>query len=301
MSVIKNSPFESKYGFKSPRFSVDDQGNISATSITLATSGEDTGAADFIVTENETGTAFIIAGFETENPVITLQRTKTYIFSINSPNLTFSFYEFGNNTLYTTGVSHSDGTRDVEAVEKTSGSYIFRVPIDAPTNLTYRGKNDLDEFVLGQINITDPDGVFGELDITTDTDSDGILTGALTVAGGAGIAKNLYVGQSIYAEDLNLNGVGIPAVGSSTNLELAANFRIVFKIENNTVGFIDETGFSVPISNTTIDNTVIGSTIPSTANFVSASVTETPTLATNVANKNYVDQTALSLSIAFGL
>lgn len=301
MSVIKNSPFESKYGFKSPSFSVDDQGNISATSITLITSSEDTGAADFVVTENEAGTAFIFSSFETANPVITLQRTRTYIFNINTPTLTFSFYEFSEDTFYTDGVSHSDGSRGEEAVEKTTGSFIFRVPVDAPLSLTYRGKNELDEFVLGQINITDPDGIFGSLDITNDIESNDVSSGALTVAGGVGIAKDLYVGGGVYAEGLNLNGVGIPVVGSSTNLELAANFRIVFKIENNTIGFIDETGFSVPISNTTIDNTVIGSVTPSTANFISASVTDLPTTSNNVANKSYVDQTALSLSIAFGL
>lgn len=301
MSVIKNSPFESKYGFKSPNFIVDDQGNINATSITLGLSNNDTDVADFFVTENEDNTTFLFSNFEIDNPVITLQRNQTYIFNIDTPDLTFSFYEFDTNNFYTSGVTHSDGSRGIEAVEKISGSFIFRVPIDAPDNLTYRGKNDLDEFVLGQISIVDPDGVFGTLDITNDIDSNNTITGALTVAGGAGIDKNLHVGGSVFAKDLSLNGVGIPIVGSTTNLELSANFKIIFKIEDNTIGFIDETGSTIPINNTTINNTVIGDIIPSTASFVSASVTEIPITNNNITNKGYVDQTALSLSIAFGL
>lgn len=301
MPVIKNSPFESKYGFKSPSFIVDDQGNISATSITLSTSTDDTGASDFSVTENELASAFVFSNFETVNPVLTLQRTRTFVFNINTPNLTFSFYEVNTDNFYTTGISHSDGSRNEEAVEKTSGSYVFRVPVDAPNTLTYRGKNSLDEFVQGQIIIVNPQGVFGELELTTETQSNSITSGALRVAGGAGIAKNLYVGGSVYANDLNLNGVGIPILGSSTNLEISANLKIIYKIDNNLIGVVDETGSTIPVNNTTIDNTVIGATTPSTASFISASVLELPTTGLDATNKTYVDQTALSLAIAFGL
>lgn len=301
MPLIKNSPFESKYGFKSPSFSVDEQGNISATSITLSVSNGDTGASDFIVSENQLGSAFVFTGFQSENPVITLQRSRTYIFSINTPNLTFSFYEFTQDSFYTSGISHSDGSRDEDAVEKTSGSYIFRVPVDAPNNLTYRGKNNLDQFVQGQIVVVDPEGIFGELNITTDTQSESVDTGALTVAGGAGIAKNLYVGGSIFADDLNLNGVGIPVIGSSTNLEISAGLKIIYKIDGNLLGILDESGSTVPIKNTTIDNTVIGSTTPSTASFISATVSELPITGTSATNKTYVDQTSISFAIAFGL
>lgn len=300
MPVINNLPFESKYGFKSPSFVVDEQGNINATSITLAVAGQ-TAGSDFVITENVDNTAFIVAGFENENPVLNLQRTKTYFFSIDAPDLTFSFYNLTDDNFYTTGVSHSDGSRDSDAKEKTSGTYTFRVPVDAPDSLTYRGRNIDGDFVLGQISVTDPDGIFGELEITSEANSTDALSGAVTVAGGVGIAKDLFVGGNLYVDEINLDSNGTPAIESSSNLELLANFRIIFKIDNNTIGFIDDSGSSIPINNTTIDNTVIGSVTPSLATFVSASVNELPTTGTGVANKSYVDQSSLSFSIAFGL
>ena len=301
MPVINNLPFESKYGFKSPSFVVDEQGNINATSITLAVSGSGGSASDFVVTENADDTGFIIAGFENASPVIFLQRTKTYFFNIDTPDLTFSFYNLSNDDFYTNGLSHSDGSRESEAKEKISGTYTFRVPVDAPPSLTYRGKNTLNEFVQGQISIGDPDGVFGEVDISSEANATDAISGALTVAGGVGIAKDLFVGGNLFVDEITLDGSGTPTLESDTNLELLANFRIIFKIDNNTIGFIDESGSSIPVNNTTIDDTVIGSVIPAAATFTSASVTELPTTGTGVANKTYVDQSSLSFSIAFGL
>lgn len=301
MPVINNLPFESKYGFKSPSFVVDDQGNINATSITLAASSGAGSASDFIVTENADDTGFIVAGFVNVNPVLILQRTKTYFFSINTPDLTFSFYQQTNNDLYTDGVSHSDGSRGIEAKEKTSGIYTFRVPLDAPDSLTYRGRVGLDDFVLGPISIIDPDGIFGEVEITSETNSTDTLTGALIIAGGVGIAKDLYVGGNLFVDEITLDGSGTPTLESNTNLEFLANFRIIFKIDNNTIGFIDDSGSNIPVNNTTIDNTVIGSVTPAVATFTSATVTEFPTTGTSVVNKNYADQSSLSFAIAFGL
>ena len=63
MAVIKNSPFESRYGFKSKNFTVDDQGNINASSLTLIQS--DAGlASDFTITENVTKTLELISNVE---------------------------------------------------------------------------------------------------------------------------------------------------------------------------------------------------------------------------------------------
>lgn len=306
MPVINNLPFESKYGFKSPSFTVDELGNINATSITLvSSSGLDT-ISDFIVTEVIDDVAgnngFSFVGFLDLNPVINLQRTKTYFFSIDTPELTFSFYELLTDEIYTTGVTHSDGSRGSDAKEKSSGIYTFRVPADAPDSLTYRGRVGPNDFIQGQITISDPDGIFGTVDITTDTNSTDAVTGALTVAGGVGIAKDLFVGDGIFANALTLNSlIQTPAIESNTTLDLSSNSRIIFKIDSSTIGFIDGLGTTIPVNSTTIDNTVIGSVTPSTANFTAASVAEIPTTGTGVANKNYVDQSAVSFSIAFGL
>lgn len=303
MAVIKNSPFESKYGFKSPSFLVDDQGNITASSITLATTDTDTGAAsDFLVTENDTNTAFRIAGFEGDNPNVTVKRTQTFVFEVVVPNLSFSFYEEDGETLYTNGITHSDGSRGTDTANKTEGFFTFRVPVDAPNGLLYKGlDSETDTEVSGRIIIIDADSKFGELELTTPTNSTSPTTGALTVAGGVGIALDLTVGGKISAPEIDLNGVGIPEVISTTNLVLGAGNKIVVRIEDADIGSIDENGLAIPISNSTIENTTIGSTSPSTAAFTSAVVENQPTAGNELTNKDYVDQSVTALSIAFGL
>ena len=300
MSVIKNSPFESRYGFKSKNFTVDDQGNINASSLTLIQS--DAGlASDFTITENVTKTEFLINSLEDENPTINLERTRSYTFILNTPTLTFTIFNPTTDQAYTDGIIHSDGSRGSDAVEKTSGSYTFRVPIDAPDVLEYRGVDSQDEDVVGTINVTDASGLFGNLTITNDTDSTDILTGALVVKGGTAIAKNLNVGGNITAQGIDLNGVGIPKLESNTNLELSATNKIIVKIDDVFLGEITNNGSSIPINNTTIENTTIGSALPATANFVSATIVNQPITTNSATNKKYVDTTATALAITFGL
>lgn len=300
--AIKNAPLESKFGFKSKNFTVDEDGNITATSLTLALDDADTEAlVDFAFSENVTQTEFVVATYEDENPDIILRRTREYQISINCPELTFSIYEADTDFFYTEGLRHTDGTSGAEAVEKTDGIFIFRVPLDAPDELSYRGEDALGEEVRGKIIVQDPEGQFGEIVVTASTSSTSTETGALTVAGGAGIGENLYVGESIFANSINLDGVGVPSLTSTTNLDLGAGNKIVVSIDGSLLGYINSTGSTIPINNTTIENTVIGETSPSTANFVSASITEAPTTLKGATNKEYVDQTATALAVAFGL
>jgi len=300
MAVIKNSPFESRYGFKSKNFTVDDQGNINASSLTLIQS--DAGlASDFTITENVTKTEFLINSLEDENPTINLERTRSYTFILNTPTLTFTIFNPTTDQAYTDGIIHSDGSRGSDAVEKTSGSYTFRVPIDAPDALEYRGVDSQGEDVVGTINVTDSSGLFGSLQVTNETNSLDILTGALVVKGGTAIAKNLNVGGNITAQGIDLNGVGIPKLESNTNLELSATNKIIVKIDDVFLGEITNNGSSIPINNTTIENTTIGSALPATANFVSATIVNQPITTNSATNKKYVDTTATALAITFGL
>lgn len=300
--AIKNAPLESKFGFKSNNFVVDEDGNITATSLTLALSDDGADSlTDFVVSENVTKTEFVITGYEDENPEIILRRTREYQFSIDCPTLTFSFYEADTGFFYTNGLRHTDGTDGAEAIEKTDGIYIFRVPLDAPNRLTYRGTDALGEEVVGNIVVQDPEGQFGEVAVTAETSSTSRDTGALTVAGGVGIGENLYVGDAIFANSINLDGIGIPALNSTTNLEIGAGNKIVASIDGTLIGFINSEGSTIPINNTTIENTVIGATTPSTANFVSATIADAPTELKGATNKEYVDQTATALAVAFGL
>jgi hypothetical protein len=300
MAVIKNSPFESRYGFKSKNFTVDDQGNINASSLTLIQS--DAGlASDFTITENVTKTEFLINSLEDENPTISLERTRSYTFILNTPTLTFTIFNPTTDQAYTDGIIHSDGSRGSDAVEKTSGSYTFRVPIDAPDVLEYRGVDSQSEDVVGTINVIDASGLFGSLQVTNETNSLDILTGALVVKGGTAIAKNLNVGGNITAQGIDLNGVGIPKLESNTNLELSATNKIIVKIDDVFLGEITNNGSSIPINNTTIENTTIGSALPATANFVSATIVNQPITTNSATNKKYVDTTATALAITFGL
>jgi hypothetical protein len=55
------------------------------------------------------------------------------------------------------------------------------------------------------------------------------------------------------------------------------------------------------INNSSINNSIIGATTPTTASFTSAIIANAPTTKTSGTNKKYVDDTALALSIALGI
>jgi hypothetical protein len=290
MAVI-NSPFESQYGFKAPGFSVDSLGNITATSVITNSVVSDSNIADFTV--SEVSTSFAFANIVGSNPTITLARSKSYTFKITVPNLTFKIYQADQTTLYDIGLTHSDGSTGSEAQGKTSGTLAVAISNDAP-NVLYYG-NGIGN-VFGTINIIDPAGQFSTLDINATTVATSSSTGALTVAGGTGIAGDLYIGGS-----LNIDGLGIQNISSPTNLELEAANHIIVKIDGTSLGIIKSTGSTVPVVDTTINNSAIGVVTPSTAAFTSGSVASLPTVETSITNKQYVDSTSLSLAIAFGL
>lgn len=322
MAVVINSPYESKYGFKSPGFIVDEEGNVVVRTL-IQSSAEAPGdilglPVDYTVTLSDAGDAYIFNGdINQPTPTIEIQRNGQFVFdlsltkSVTTVNLDafgnpivvdvelpLYFYEEDQITLYSSGLIHSDGSTEEDAQGKISGTLVFRVPISAPDILYY---GNIDAQIIGRIDVVDPVGQFGTVDVNSTVQSTSTTTGALKVGGGVGIAKNLFVGGSVNATSLNINGVGIPVVGSATNLELTAGNKIIIKIDNTLIGEIDSLGSSIAINNTTIENTTIGATTPSTAAFTSASIAEVPVNESDVTNKSYVDQTATALAIAFGL
>ena len=290
MAVI-NSPFESQYGFKGPGFSVDSLGNITATSVITSSVVADNSIVDFTVTEQ--GPNFSFATIAGDNPAITLSRSKSYKFKITVPNLAFKIYQADKSALYDVGLTHSDGSVGGEAQGKTSGTLAIALPNDAPDVLYYGSANGT---IFGTINVIDPSGRFSTLDVNATTVATSSSTGALTVAGGLGVAGDLFVGGT-----LNIDGLGITSISSPTDLQLEAANNIIIKIDGTSLGVVTATGSSVPVVNTSINNTVIGATTPSTAVFTSATIATLPSSNVAVTNKQYVDSTALSLSIAFGL
>lgn len=296
MSVIKRSPFESQYGFKSPSFSVDENGNITATSITVADE-EDTGVipADFTVTETTGGGSFVFTGTVTGNdPQLTLSRGSRYIFDINLTVLDFTIFNSDATSFLSTGLTHSDGTSGAEANTKKTGRLILTVGASAPDTLYY-GASTFPTRNL--ITVTDPNGSFNNVTINSTADSLNSLTGALTVAGGVGIKKSLHVGDNIHSNALYSSNII-----SSENLIINAANGVEFLTEDSTrIGLIDSAGSTIPLVNTTIENTSIGLTTPAQAAFTSATVDNSPTTGTSVTNKTYVDNSITALSIALGM
>lgn len=292
MTVV-NAPFKSKFGFQSTGFIVDDEGNISARSISLLeVEPVDPGLpADYSFTEVSGN--FRNAQSLTDNPTITVFRTRTTTIDLELTSLSFNIVTDDKTTFYSTGLTHDTGTAGNLAQGKQTGRLSWAVPVSAPDVLYYANAAGT---IFGTIIVSNAPSAFSEVSITGSTPSTSSLTGALTVAGGVGIQGDLYIGGT-----LNIDGIGITTISSPTNLELDAVNKIVLKIEGNSLGVLSSNGLSVPLVDTTINNTVIGATTPAAAAFTTATVSELPVTSANVTNKEYVDRTAVALSIAFGL
>ena len=115
--AIVFKPFETDYGYKSPGFSVDTNGNVTVRTITNTYTPPVTPPApDFNV--NETAGAFTFLNKGTavagNNPQITVERGTTYTFVLNTSSLAFNVYkpDVGNTSvpglLYSEGLSHAN-------------------------------------------------------------------------------------------------------------------------------------------------------------------------------------------------
>lgn len=296
--TILSAPFKSQYGFESPGFLVDSVGNVIVK--TLSQTEGDTGVeapADYTVTEATGGGGFLFSGLIGSTPDFSIYRDRTYIFDLNLD--TQGFYLFQTDgTPYFNGLVHSDGSSSADALGKSTGKLRWTIPLSCPDTILYGNST---RSIEGTITVGDPVGTFSTVTITEDTQSTDIASGALIVAGGAGVAKNLFVGGTLTAASFQLNGAGIAEISSGTNLALNADNRIILRVSDVLIGSIDSDGLSISLNNSSINNSVIGDVSPSTATFLSASITETPVSSTNVTNKSYVDNTVTTLAVAFGL
>ena len=290
--TVLNSPLKSKFGFTSSGFIVDELGNISAKSIILvdAAAPDPELPADYTFTEVSNNFRNSLG---VDNPQIIVYRGKTVAIDITLSSITFNIVTADKTTFFSTGLTHDSGTSGNAAQGKSSGRIAWAVPITAPDTLYYA---DASGTIFGTINVSNPPSAFSAVQVTGTDASTSSSTGALTVAGGLGVAGDLYVGGT-----LNIDGLGITSISSPTDLQLEAANNIILKIDGTTLGVVTATGSSVPVVSTSINNTVIGATVPSTAVFTSATIAALPTNNAEVTNKQYVDSTALSLSIAFGL
>lgn len=292
MATIINSPLNSTFGFSSPNFSVDALGNVVARSVTQSEGITDDAIVDFTVTDSNSN-SFFIAPSLTINPPITVFRSSTAVFALDLDAQVFNLYLEDQSTTYYTGLKHSDGSSGEQSLSKQTGRLSWTVPVSAPDVLYYGNQSS---GAFGLITVGDAIGQFSSVNITQGIDSESTTTGSLIVTGGVGISAALNVGSSITANELISD-----TITSLSSLSLIANSEIVITIDDIETGTIGAAGLTMPVTNTTINNTVIGNITPSTATFVSASITELPTTNNNITNKVYVDSTATALAIAFGL
>jgi hypothetical protein len=295
MKRATRSPFESGFGFKSPGFAVDSEGNLTARSFNITQTDVVSGVFDFVVTDDQAN--FYIENQTGPNPAITLARGRTYTFRLDLTAFSFFIKRADGVTDQVAGLTHSSNEIGVDAQGKSEGVLSFTVPVDADDTLFYTNQQGT---ATGTITVIDPVGLFSTLEVTNTDNALSSLSGALTVAGGVGIAKDLYIGG-----ELNIAGVGIPRLSSETNLELNANNKIILEIDNSKIGEINSQGLTVSINNSsitgsTIDSTVIGGTTPAQATFTSATVENEPVLSNDVTKKSYVDTTSVAFAIALG-
>jgi len=331
--AITLNPFFSKYGFKGPGFSVDSEGNVTVKSLnseqlitTIVDNSVDTGSTTEVAV-TEVGGDFIFDG-DTANPNKTFSVTKgrTYKFTLNLSTLFFNIRD-ANSLDVGTGITHVGGgvtTTGAEANNKQDGSVTWEVPTTG-TGFTYA---DIDNVPSGQFTLTDPTvtgtGTFSSLIVTgtselrdsltvnAQTDLNGLLnvndttesttstTGALVVDGGVGIAKNLNVEGDVIARTFKNTDVGIPTLESSSNLNLSAKNSIVVNIDGVEEGRITSDGINLRIIDTTINDTPIGNSGPSTGTFTEVTLKNNGTAPDNAVQKSYVDSGDIVFSIAFG-
>lgn len=301
MNRANNIQYSSDFGFKSPRFRVDENGNIFANSLVLES--EATDVIDFVLSDGVLGN-IVIDGFEGTNPAIEIEKARTYTFQLNL-NVTELFFVKENQTdVYVENLIHNSGDVGADAQGKQTGIYRLRINSIYDEDIIYY--TDRDRTFFGTINILDPKGVFDTVEVNSTLDTISLSTGALTISGGVALAKNLRVGNTIFAENITL-----AQVLSSPNVEteeirsdeLTINSQNGIRIlasDSTVLGNIGDTGSSIPLVDTQIDNTVIGAITPSTAFFADASVNSPPATNESIANKQYVDNTVTALSIALG-
>ncbi len=310
--AVEQRQFESEFGFKSPGFSVDALGNITATSINAAGAGGGGGTAsgDYAVTHNNgqfrlsSNTVIVGSG---DNPTISITRGQEYSFSLDLDGapVTFNILDQTGLVRYNQGLQHqaTDNTitNGADAQGKTTGKLVFTVPSDAPDTLYYGNSTGS---VKGTINVSDAvavDATFADLTVNGTTSLQAMTTTGLTVNGNGTVTGDLAVQGKLTGDSLSVNGLGVAEFAAGTNIVLRAGNKIDYIINDSIIGTLDSEGSDVPVVDTTINNTPIGATTASTGAFTSGTVASLPTTANGISNKKYVDNTSTALAIALGV
>ena len=310
--AVEERQFESEFGFKSPGFSVDKLGNITATSINAAGAGGTGGSAagDYTVTATNgnfrlaSNTVIVGSG---DNPTIAMTRGQEYTFTLNlgGAPITFNILDATGIARYNTGVQHQaeDGTilNGVAAQGQSTGKLVFTVPADAPDTLYYGNSTGS---VKGTINISNAvavDGSFADLTASGTTSLQAVSATSFTLNGSGTVTGDMTVEGKLIGDSLSVNGLGVAEFNAGTNIVLRAGNKLDFIIDDVILGTVNSSGSNLAVIDTTIDNTPIGATTASTAAFTTGTVANQPTTANGISNKKYVDNTSTALAIALGV
>lgn len=125
-----------------------------------------------------------------------------------------AYFKFKDNsaTITTDGAASSGSGGDIILTPDTA-NYLAGVQIAG--NGYVLGPDGARNMTLGYNSTSGLVGI-NKAQIWTTTDSSSTSTGALVVDGGAGIAKNLYVGQNVFASNNVTAGAGVKAAGTYT-------------------------------------------------------------------------------------
>ena len=335
--AITYNPFESDYGFKSPGFSVDINGNVTLRSVTYTLEQEEAAvdnqyvvrqlgavpSAEFTMDEQYvTGTQIL-----QNNPTLTLTRGTTYSFKLffrTDDNPVVNLQGIGNCAYYNDGVSHTtSGTPAVtttgeQAQTKTNDVTTLNLSPTAPTNIYY---GNADGSVFGTINTVDPTitgvGSFSSLLVTGDVtmqgqDADLVFSpqgayGTVTInPAGEGTMSNMNVNALTMtaSENVTFNGADANLTLTPTGTgAITLTSAATGTINNMSIGqTTPKDGSFVNLNASSgLNNTVIGDVTPKTATFTSAVTQATPTTELQITNKKYVDSKATALAIALGV
>ncbi len=310
--AIEERQFESEFGFKSPGFTVDKLGNITATSINAAGAGGGGGSAagDYTVTEVNgqfrlTSDSVIVGSGD--NPTISVQRGQEYTFTLNLSGapITFNILDATGLVRYNTGIQHQadNGTISDGAAAQgyTTGKLVFTIPSDAPDTLYYGNSTGSVKGTITVNNAVAVDATFANLTATGTTSLQTTTATELTINGNGTVTGDLAVQGKLTGDSLSVNGLGVAEFNAGTNIVLRAGNKIDFIINDVILGTLDSAGSNVAVVNTTLDNTTIGATTASTGAFTSGTVASQPTTANGISNKKYVDNTSTALAIALGV
>ena len=317
---LQYNKFESEFGFRSPGFEVDNQGNVTLRSITYSIIEEEgPAAADFDITQNIAGTAFNVGGVVGDNPTITLEKGTTYTFNITLSNLTWNIKTGDGSSPFNDGLSmvvNGVTYSGPDAQGRTSGVFTFDVPVDAPDNLRF---SDSDGLPFGLITCTEPvitgNASFRTLTVAGNLNALGTDADIRLQPTGLGTVQISAGSGSITG--LNINANTLSAASTVTLQPVDQNVTIiptgsgVLTINSGATGTINnvDIGTSVPGSGTfdnlnatsgALNGVTIGATTPATGSFTTVSATGTPSNVNDLTNKGYVDSNSIAFAIALG-